>query len=92
MTATLYWISDSQAFATLKVNAEGLYIWEWLITDPTGVMDRFFKTTFFCTNCGQRETDSLVAISADGTQYSISQLQNLFFNCHIILRKDKIMG
>ena len=92
MTATLYWISDSQPFATLKVNAEGLYIWEWLITDPRGVMDRFMKTTFFCTNCGQRETDSLVAISADGTKYSISQLHNLFFNCHIILRKDKIMG
>lgn len=89
MTATLYWISDNQPFATLKVDAKGLYIWEWLIADPRGVMDRFMKTTFFCTNCGERETDSLVAHSADGTQYSISQLQNLFFNCHIILQQSK---
>lgn len=89
MTATLYWISDSQPFATLKVDAQGLYIWEWLIADPKGVMDRFFKTIFFCTNCGQRETDSLVAVSADGTKYSISQLVNLFFNCHIILQQMK---
>ena len=89
MTATLYWISDGQRFATLKENAEGLYIWEWLIADPIGVMDRFFKTTFFCTNCGQRETDSLVAMCADGTKYSNAQLQNLFFNCHIILQQTK---
>jgi len=89
LTATLYWISDNQPFATLKVDAKGLYIWEWLIADPRGVMDRFMKTTFFCTNCGERETDSLVAHSADGTQYSISQLQNLFFNCHIILQQSK---
>ena len=87
MTATLYWISDNQPFATLKVNNEGLYIWEWLIDDPKGVMDRFFKTLFFCTNCGERETDAIVAISADRTKYSISQLVHLFFNCHIILRK-----
>ncbi len=87
--ATLYWISDNQPFATLKVNGEGLYIWEWLISDPKNVMDRFFKTVFFCTNCGERETDSLVAASADGTKYSISQLDNLFFNCHIILQQMK---
>ena len=87
MTATLYWISDNQPFATLSVNNEGLYIWEWLIDDPKGVMDRFFKTLFFCTNCGEREIDAIVAISADRTKYSISQLVNLFFNCHIILRK-----
>lgn len=87
MTATLYWINDNQPFATLKMDNKGLYIWEWLIDDPKGIMDRFFKTAFFCTNCGEREKDTIMAISADGTKYSISQLVNLFFNCHIILRK-----
>ena len=69
------------------MNSEGLYIWEWLIADPKGVMDKFFKTTFFCTHCGQRESDEIIAYNDDGTKYSISQLVNLFFNCHIILRK-----
>tara|TARA_R110000751_G_scaffold68807_1_gene139959 strand:- start:155 stop:424 length:270 start_codon:yes stop_codon:yes gene_type:complete len=87
LTATLYWINDNQPFATLKMDNKGLYIWEWLIDDPKGIMDRFFKTAFFCTNCGEREKDTIMAISADGTKYSISQLVNLFFNCHIILRK-----
>jgi len=91
LTATLYWISDSQPFATLKIDGDK-YIWEWLVADPKGIMDRFFKTVFFCTSCGKRESDAIVAITADGTKYSISQLVNLFFNCHIILRKDKIMG
>lgn len=86
MTATLYWISDNQPFATLKVSGDN-YIWEWLVADPKNIMDRFFKTAFFCTNCGERETDLVVAITPDGTKYSISQLVNLFFNCHIILRK-----
>jgi hypothetical protein len=87
--ATLYWIVDNQPFATLKVSHDGIYIWEWLITNPQGVMDRFFKTSFFCTNCGEKETDSLVAAVNTGTQYSISQLQNLFFNCGIIIHKMK---
>jgi len=87
LTAILYWISDNQPFANIKMDNKGLYIWEWLIDDPKGVMDRFFKTIFFCTKCGERETDAIVAVSADKTKYSISQLVNLFFNCHIILRK-----
>ena len=87
--ATLYWIADNQPFATLKVSPEGTYIWEWLITDPKIIMDRFFKMTFFCTNCGERENDAIVAMVTDGTQYSLSQLQNLFFNCGIIIHKMK---
>ena len=89
MTATLYWLNlhNNAPFATVE-QLEGQYVWKWLIDDPKKVMEWFFRL-MFCTNCGERGNDTLLAQTEDGTKYSISQLQNLFFNCQIIVHKMK---
>ena len=89
MTATLYWLNlhNNAPFATVE-QLEGQYVWKWLIDDPKKVLEWFFRL-MFCTNCGERGNDTLLAQTEDGTKYSISQLQNLFFNCQIIVHKMK---
>lgn len=89
MTATLYWLNlhNNAPFATVE-QLEGQYVWKWLIDDPKKVLEWFFRL-MFCTNCGERGNDTVLAQTEDGTKYSISQLQNLFFNCQIIVHKMK---
>ena len=89
MTATIYWLNmhNNAPFATVE-ELEGQYVWKWLIDDPKKVLEWFFRL-MFCTNCGERGNDTLLAQTEDGTKYSISQLQNLFFNCQIIVHKMK---
>ena len=89
MTATLYWLNlhNNAPFATVE-QLEGQYVWKWLIDDPKKVLEWFFRL-MFCTNCGERGNDTVLAQTEDGTKYSISQLQNLFFNCQIIFHKMK---
>ena len=81
MTATLYWLNlhNNAPFATVE-QLEGQYVWKWLIDDPKKVLEWFFRL-MFCTNCGERGNDTVLAQTEDGTKYSISQLQNLLFNC-----------
>jgi len=87
LTATIYWLNmhNNAPFATVE-ELEGQYVWKWLIDDPKKVLEWFFRL-MFCTNCGERGNDTLLAQTEDGTKYSISQLQNLFFNCQIVVRK-----
>ena len=89
LSATLYWadMHDNSAFATVE-ELQGKYVWTWLIDDPKKVLEWFFRL-MFCTNCGQRGQDKIIAQTNDGAKYSISQLQNLFFNCGIIVHKMK---
>lgn len=89
MTATLYWLgmNNNSAFATIG-QVEGQYVWTWLIEDPKKVLEWFFRL-MFCTHCGNRGQDQIIAQSDDGTKYSISQLKNHFFNCGIVVRKMK---
>ncbi len=89
MSATLYWLNmhNNAPFATVE-QLEGQYVWKWLIDDPKKVLEWFFRL-MFCTNCGERGTDINLAQTEDGMKYSISQLQNLFFNCGIIVHKMK---
>ena len=87
MTATLHWfgIHDNAPFATVE-QVEGQYVWKWLIDEPKKVLEYFFRL-MFCTNCGHRHSDSVLAQANDGSKYTISQLQNVFFNCQIIVHK-----
>ena len=89
MTATLYWLNlhNNAPFATVE-QLEGQYVWKWLIDDPKKVLEWFFRL-MICANCGERGNDTVLAQTEDGTKYSISQLQNLFFNCQIIVHKMK---
>jgi len=87
LTATLYWFNmhNNAPFATVE-QLEGQYVWKWLIDDPKKVMEWFFRL-MFCTHCGERGTDIVMAQADDGSKYSISQLQNVFFNCQIVVHK-----
>lgn len=87
--ATLYWkdMHNNTAFATVG-QVEEQYVWTWLIDDPKKVLEWFFRL-MFCISCGNRGQDQIIAQTDDGTMYSISQLQNLFFNCGITVRKSK---
>ena len=87
MTATLYWLGmhNNAPFATVE-QLEGQYVWKWLIDDPKKGMEWFFRL-MFCTHCGERGSDTLMAQADDGSKYTISQLQNVFFNCQIIVHK-----
>lgn len=87
MSATIYWLNmhNNAPFATVE-QLEGQYVWKWLIDDPKKVLEWFFRL-MFCTKCGERGSDIYLAQTEDGTKYSISQLQNLFFNCQIVVHK-----
>ena len=76
---------NNAPFATVE-QLEGQYVWKWLIDDPRKVMEWFFRL-MFCTHCAERGTDIVMAQADDGSKYSISQLQNVFFNCQIVVHK-----
>lgn len=87
MAAGLYWANGNNLFATIEP-MEGIYVWRWMIDDPQTVMAYFFRL-MFCTICGEREHDVVIAKTDDGTEYRISELRNIFFNCGIIVSKSK---
>jgi|TARA_Y100000996_G_C22446433_1_gene611999 hypothetical protein len=87
-SATLSWANGNGQFAHIATTDDGKYIWKWLVADPRPVLEKVFAHLYFCTQCGHREQDEIMAVSEDGGQYPISQLANVFFNCHFVLRYD----
>ena len=86
----IFWadgINEGQ-FASIEQLPDGIIVWRWYIDDTVKVYEAMFRL-YFCTNCGHRGDNSIIAKSADGTGYAISQLRNVFFNCGIILNKTK---
>ncbi len=86
--ATLYWANGNGAFAHIDTTDDGKYVWKWLVSDPRPILEKVFAHLYFCTHCGQRQQDEIIATTDDGGEYSISLLQNVFFNCHFVLRHD----